>query len=55
MRFLNASSLASGARETASMVTSRALRCTTVRSKLSAQNEQLLHGALSAFGPNMKW
>src|SRR5262245_55332001 len=35
MRRLKASSLLSGARETATRVTSRAVRCTTLRSKLS--------------------
>jgi len=54
MRRLNASILASGAREIATMVTSRCARWTTMRSKLSAQNEQLLHG-VSCSGANMKW
>ena len=52
-RLRNASIFTSGARETATSVTSRAARCTTLRSKLSAQNEQLLHPA-SQSGANMK-
>jgi len=54
MRRMKASSLLTGARETATRVTSRAVRCTMLRSKLSAQNEQLLHPS-SQSGANMKW
>src|SRR5262249_8524509 len=42
MRRLNASSLLNGARETATRVTSRAARCTTPRSKLSAPERAAL-------------
>ena len=54
MRFRYASSLSSGARETATNDVSRAARWTTVRSKVSATSEQLLHPA-SHEGANMKW
>jgi predicted dithiol-disulfide oxidoreductase (DUF899 family) len=43
-----------GAREMARKVTCRCCRCTSIPSKLSAQNEQLLHPASQA-GSNMKW
>src|SRR5205814_5935765 len=54
MRCRYAASCSYGARETATKVTSRAWRCTTFGSKLSAQKEQLLQPASSS-GPNMKW
>ena len=46
MRFLNASILASGARETIVSVTSRAARCGTAPSMWSTTNEQLGHPSL---------
>jgi hypothetical protein len=49
-----AASFGYGARETATNVTSRAFRCTTFASKLSAQNEQCGQPSSSS-GANMKW
>ena len=54
MRFLNASILASGARETIAIVTSRAARCASVPSRWSDTNEQLGQPSFQS-GPNMKW
>jgi hypothetical protein len=54
MRVLNASSVASGAREIATNVTSRCFKWSTMPLKLSAQNEQLLHASFHE-GLNMKW
>jgi hypothetical protein len=53
MRALKASSFCNGARETATSVVSRAARCGIMRSKPSAQNEQLLQPSLQS-GANMK-
>src|SRR6202012_4711949 len=54
IRFLKASSLASGARETATIVTSRAARCGSAPSIWSDINEQLGQPSCQS-GPNMKW
>ena len=53
MRFLNASILASGARETIAIVTSRAARCARAASIWSDTNEQLGQPSCHS-GPNMK-
>jgi hypothetical protein len=53
MRFLNASSLGNEAREIATIVVSRCLRCATMPLKLSAQNEQAGQPSLQS-APNMK-
>ena len=54
MRRLNAWISASGARETATSVTSRFARWTALPSKWSARYEQLLQPSAQP-GPSMKW
>ena len=54
IRFLNASILARGARETIVSVTSRAARCASAPSRWSDTKEQLGQPSCQS-GPNMKW
>jgi hypothetical protein len=54
IRLRNASIFASGARDTATRLTSRWLKWTPIGLKLSAQKEQWRQPS-SHSGPNMKW